>query len=178
MSRSDRSRSPIDRPSQEAELQGLRTELAACQQELNQYREMMYTDRFAAFSQRWPGTLEEEFNTFVGHTSEAYKSDRTSVLRERAGYADAAFVVQVDCDEEGECDIAARSRVAEPATCAGFRNIDSTGSRAAFEFVPGCWERFRRSVDAAAREENVALKRVLLCRAPLGLWFRYPEDGA
>ena len=177
MSRSDRSRSPIDKPSQEAELHGLRTELAACQQELNQYREMMYADGFAAFSQRWPGTLEEEFNTFVGHTSEAYKSDRTSVLRERDGYADAAFVVQVDF-EEGKCDIAARNKIADAATCAGFRNIDSTGSRAAFDFVPGYWERFRRSVDAAAREENIVLKRVLLCRAPLGLWFRYPEDAA
>jgi len=41
MPRPDRSRSPIDKPSQEAELQGLRTELAACQQELNQYRELL-----------------------------------------------------------------------------------------------------------------------------------------
>ena len=161
----------------EAELWRLRDELAACRRELSQYREIAYADGFAAFTQRWPGALEEEFNTFVEHTSEAYKSDRTSVLRERPDYAVAAFVVQVDYDAQGNCDLPARNRIADAASCAGFRNVDSTGSRAAFDFVPGSWARFRRVVHAAAREEGIPLKRVLLCRAPLGLWFRYPEDG-
>ena len=161
----------------DAEVRRLRDELAACRRELDQYRELEYADGFAAFSQRWPGTLDEEFNTFVEHTSEAYKSDRTYVLRQRADYAAAAFVVQVDYGAGGKCDLVARNKITDAATGAGFQHVDSNGSRSAFDFVPGAWSRFCRIVGAAARANNIELKRVLLCHAPLGLSFGYPEDG-
>ena len=59
---------------------------------------------------------------------------------------------------------------------AGFKNVDSSMSRAAFKFIPGSWQRFRHVVEVAAHRSGVALKRVLLCSASLGLCFRLPED--
>ena len=40
--------------------------------------------------------------------------------------------------------IAPRMDTAERAAAAGFKNVDSSMSRAAFDFVPGSWERFQQ----------------------------------
>ena len=136
-------------------------------------------EAFAAFSERWPGASEEEFRTFVQHTSVAFGESEGFVLadvRRDAGYDVAAFVIQVDYGSDGSCDLDARNEITRAAAVAGFKNVDSCMSRAAFDFVPGSWERFQKVVNEAAREGEITLTRILLCRAPLGMCFRFPED--
>ncbi len=137
-------------------------------------------EAFAAFSARWPGTSEKEFRTFVQHTSLAFGKSEVFVLadvRRNGGYDVAACVVQVDYGSDGSCDLDARNVIPRAAEVGGgFQNVDSSMSRAAFDFVPGSWERFQQVVHEAARADAITLTRILLCCAPLGMCFRFPED--
>ena len=72
----------------------------------------------------------------------------------------AAFVVQVDYEPDGSYDLVARNEITRAAEAGGFKNVDSSMSRAAFDFVPGSWERFQQIVKAAARESGITLTRV------------------
>ena len=137
----------------------------------------MDTCAFTAFCKRWPGTSEDEFKTYVEHTSVIL--DKPSILAHldwKNAFDLAAFVFQVDYLPDGSCDLAARDQITLAAEAAGFKNVDSSMSRAAFQFVPGSWQRFQHVVEGAAHRSGVALKRVLLCSASLGLCFRFPED--
>ena len=114
---------------------------------------------------------------FVQHTSTAFGNSEEFVLADmRQGYDVAAFVIQVDYGSDGSCDLNARDEITRAAAVAGFKNVDSCMSRAAFDFVPGSWERFQKVVNEAAREGEITLTRILLCCAPLGMCFRFPED--
>ena len=89
----------------------------------------------ATFWERWPGTLEEEFQDYQKHTSEAHGlGDEHGLAR---WYGLAAFVVQVDYDAAGAVNVKARDAMTDAAKAAGFKNVDTAGSRAAFEFAPG-----------------------------------------
>ena len=88
----------------------------------------------------------------------------------------AAFVVQVDYKPDSSYDLAARNEITQAAGAAGFKNVDSSMSRAACNFAPGLWDLFKQVVDEAARAIDITLTRILLCSAPLGMCFRFPED--
>ena len=114
---------------------------------------------------------------FVQHTSKAFGNSEEFVLADmRQGYDVAAFVIQVDYVADGSCDLDARNEITRAAVAAGFKKVDSSMSWAAFDFVPGSWERFQQVVYDAAREGEITLTRVLFCYAPLGMCFRFPED--
>ena len=114
------------------------------------------------------------------HTAEAFGKQREfalNTLRENNGYDAAAFVIQVAYDEDVDGELSARDVVTRMLRNAGFKHVDSSGARAAFDFVPGSWGSFRHIAYEVARVNGVTLERVLLCFAPLGMCFRYPEDG-
>ena len=139
--------------------------------------EERFSNAFAVFSERWPGASEEEFRTYLEHTAMALgKSNILAHLDWNNAFHVAAFLAQVDYLPDGSCDEAARNEITRAAEAAGFKNVDSSMSRAAFDFVPGSWERFQQIVKAAARESGITLKRVLFCSAPVGVMFRFPED--
>ena len=139
--------------------------------------EERFSNAFAVFRERWPGASEEEFRTYLDHTAMTLgKSNILAHLDWNNAFRVAAFLVQVDYTPDGSYDLAARTEITRAAEAAGFKNVDSSMSRAAFNFVPGSWERFQQIVKAAARESGITLKRVLFCSAALGMVFRFPED--
>ena len=79
-----------------------------------------FSNAFAAFSEHWPGTSEEEFRTFVQDTSMAFGNSEEFVLADmRQGYDVAAFVVQVGYMSDGSYDLAARNEITRAAEAAG-----------------------------------------------------------
>lgn len=141
--------------------------------------EELWKKAYRVFQGSFPEAPESEFWQYLYDTAEAYGVSATDELKNflRMEHGDAAtFNLQVDYVDTDSINAVGRELLADVARQAGFKCVDQSGSRAAFEYVPTRLVEFVTLMRKAALVHNITIKRTFFAFSSMGLTFNFPDE--
>ena len=132
------------------------------------------------FKKLFPNSVKGEYEAFIKDTANSQGDTSANVVDKmlEAKWEKELFnfVVQVGYADDGSINIDGRQQMDKCLEEAGFTWVESSGSRTAFDYKEGSWEKFQSVVAEKSKELKIPIKRVLFCFSSMGLVFNYAED--